>query len=54
MLIYSSSVSYGLHMRVNLPERRHANSLRATQSVQGISLDLNSHGYVFDPRCAPK
>ena len=53
MLIYSSSVSYGLHMRVNLPER-HANSLRATQSIQGISLALNSHGYVFDPLCAPK
>jgi hypothetical protein len=42
-----SCVSYGLHKKVNLPER-HDSSIRASQSVQGISLALHSHGYISD------
>jgi hypothetical protein len=38
-------VQYGLHKAVNLPERQ-AESLRATQSVQGITLALYSYDYI--------
>jgi hypothetical protein len=38
-------MQYGLHKAVNLPERQ-AESLRASQSVQGITLALHFHDYI--------